>query len=147
MICYHTNRRPSSAPIKLSAAGEAAMERDKAWFRANPDKTRRQRPARQRELPVEWRDRNITEVLIERAGPSLFVRNFLDRHGLRVASGMDMYDDAVVPGAPHGTVNITQRGECFVDKTGFSAADREWFGQHPGETSYTRPITRRNWCW
>ena len=52
-----------------------------------------------------------------------------------------MYDEPVVPSAPEGTINVSQRGECFVSKTSFSAADREWFEQHPGETSYTRPIT------
>ena len=52
-----------------------------------------------------------------------------------------MYDEPVVPSAPEGTINVSQRGECFVDKTGFSAADRAWLEQHAGEAACTRAIT------
>jgi hypothetical protein len=127
--------------LKLPAAGEAAIAADKLWFAQNPEKTRRQRRVRQRELPVELRALDIGEVRIERVGPSWLLRTLLDRNGKAVAGGWEMYDAPIVPDAPDGTVNMTQRGECFVDKTGFSAADREYFEQHPRETSYTRPIT------
>jgi hypothetical protein len=126
---------------QMPAAGEAAIERDKAWFRANPEKTRRRRRVRRCELPPSLRTLDIAEVRIERAGPRHFTRTFFDRHGQPVASGMDMYDEPVVPDVPERTISVSQRGECVVNKTSFSAADRDWFEQHPGEASYTRPIT------
>ncbi len=134
--------KPVFPPIQqMPAAAEAAIERDKAWFRDNPDKARRRRRVRWRELPASLRDLDIAEVVIERAGPRHFIRTFLDPRGRPVASGGDIYHTPVVPEAPEGTISMSQRGECFVGKTGYSAADREYFARHPDGTSYTRPIT------
>jgi hypothetical protein len=105
---YQTSFGQSRPPsLKLTAAGEAAIAADKLWFAQNPDKTRRQRRVRQCELPVELRDRNITEVLIERVGPSWLLRTLLDRNGKAVAGGWEMYEAPIVPDAPDATVNRT----------------------------------------
>src|SRR5258708_7849235 len=116
--------KPVFPPIQqMPAAAEAAIERDKTWFRDNPDKARRRRRVRWRELPASLRDLDIAEVVIERAGPRHFIRTFLDPRGRPVASGGDIYHTPVVPEAPEGTISMSQRGECFVGKTGYSAAE------------------------
>ncbi len=127
----------------MPAAGEAAIERDKAWFRANPDRTRLQRRVRRRELPASLRALGIAEVLIERVDARRFVRTWLDHQGRPVASGMDMYHAPVVPDAPDGSISLQRQGEgvrCLVDK-GTAADDRAWFEQHPGETVRVRSMT------
>jgi hypothetical protein len=66
---------------RMSRAGEAAIEADKAWFRDHPDKTTLRRKVKPKELPRALRNQGIREVVIERAGPALFVRRFLDIDG------------------------------------------------------------------
>src|SRR5258708_12951814 len=62
--------KPVFPPIQqMPAAAEAAIERDKAWFRDNPDKPRRRRRVRWRDLPASLRDLDIPEALIAPAPP------------------------------------------------------------------------------
>jgi hypothetical protein len=136
---------PDQAPPieQMPAAGKAAIERDKAWFRANPHKTRRQRRVRRRELPPSLRKFDIASVLIERAGPAHFVRTWFNSRGRPVVSGFDEYDDPVVPDAPDRTMSFLPQGNsvrCVVD-AGTAGGDREWFEQHPDKTVRVRPMT------
>jgi hypothetical protein len=125
---------------KASRNAQAAFASDNAWFRNNPEKARLRREIMPGELPRRLRNMGITEVLIERAGPSQFVRTWLDKRGRPVASSFDSYDEEIVPGATPGAISIRQDGFCFVDNAGVSAIDREWFRMHPGEQLYTRPM-------
>jgi hypothetical protein len=145
----------------MSEVGKAAIERDKAWFRANPIKTRMTRRVHREELPLALRNLGIVSVFIERAGPSQFTRTFFNRYGRAAACGMDTYDAPIVPDAPAGVITLYLEEDTSFDApltlasqstkhrrvrgitvdAGTAARDREWFEQHPGQTSYTRPMT------
>jgi len=128
----------------MPAAGEAALERDKAWFRANPKRTRLTRPVHRDELPDGLRLFGIVEVRIERAGPSRFVRTFFNSGGRPVFAGIDMHNEPVVPDAPHNAITL-HLGEgmirSIVVDAGTAARDRQYFQDHPGQSSYTRLMT------
>jgi hypothetical protein len=131
---------------KASRAFEAAIAGDNAWFAANPDKTSRRRRVYRAELPRQFRNLGIREVVIERIGPAEFIRRWLDIDGRTVMSGSDHYDDLVVPGAPQKAARLVLRpdgsaGPPIGAGPRGPESDREYFKQHPGATEFTRPAT------
>jgi hypothetical protein len=132
---------------RASAAFDKAIERDNQWFAANPIARSRRRKVDPAELPRRMRGRGIKTVEIGRAGPSRFVRTFLNAEGRPVFSGIDFYDDPIVPLAPEHPISIERNGEngeikkVFVNRDPVAVADREWFEQHPGASEVHRAAT------
>jgi hypothetical protein len=90
------------------------------------------------ELPRHLRGLGIIEVVIERASPSVLVRSFISATGRVVASGLDAFNDAVVPNAPGRTINVDRNGRATVDYADITASDREYFAKHPDQTEFWR---------
>jgi hypothetical protein len=136
---------PDQAPplAQMPAAGEAAIALDVEWFRLNPDKTRRWRPVHRKELPRELRKLGAVNVQIQRVDSHRLVCLWFDRRGRPVNTSLYIHYDPIVPGAPDGTVSLqrTNGSVRVMADGGTSAADREWFAQHPGETAYVRSMT------
>jgi hypothetical protein len=125
---------------------EAAIAEDNAWFAANPGKTSLRRKVKPRELPRALRHQGIREIVIERAGPSQFIRRFLDIDGRAIASGLDLYQKPVVPSAPQGSVQLACKPDGRVGPPIGAGprgpdSDREYFEKHPDATEFTRPAT------
>jgi hypothetical protein len=115
---------------------------DVEWFRVNPDKTKRWRPVHRKELPRTLRRRAVS-VQIERADSHRLVHTWFDRKGRPVLTSLYVHLTPIVTGAPEGAVSLHHVNgtvRVMVD-SGTSAADREWFRRHPGETVYVRPFT------
>jgi hypothetical protein len=123
---------------KASRAFDAAIKRDRAWFKLNPAKTRLRRKVTGQELPRHLRGLGIAEVVVERAAPKRFIRTFFDHSGRPVVAGIDDFKDKVVPGAPEHTINVIPDGLVVVDRADVTAADREYFEQNPDSTEYER---------
>jgi hypothetical protein len=128
---------------RVSAACETATALDVEWFRLNPDKTKRWRPVHRKELPRPLRKLGAVNVQIERADCHRLVCTWFDRKGQPVSTSLYIHPEPIVPGAPDGTISLHRANgtvRVMVDG-GTSAADREWFEQHPGETIYVRPMS------
>lgn len=133
-------------PKKHPAIVEA-LDRDTAWFRGNPTKTRLRRRAEEHELMPNMRGMGIVEVVIERAGPSLFLQSYFNAQGQRVFMRVVAAGKEIVPSAPtHGIETlydpIKGTRQLAVDRADAFGVDRDWFEQHPGCDEYERaPLT------
>jgi hypothetical protein len=133
---------------KATKAFARAIERDNAWFRDHPSVRVRRRDIDGAELPRRMRGRGIKSVIIERAGPSTFIRTFLDAQGQPIFSGIDMYEDQVVPSAPSHPVSIKPSDDgktvsgISVNRDAALALDLHHFESTPNGTQYQRPASR-----
>jgi hypothetical protein len=126
---------------RVPRAFKQAIERDNEWFRANPAARFRCRHVEGAELPRAMRGHGIRTVVIERAGPSEFLRTFYDTQGRQVFAGFDNYYEQIGPPGPSYPIGIKHDDcgaiqEMIVNREDVALADREWFEQHPGEPEW-----------
>jgi hypothetical protein len=133
-------------PKKHPAIAEA-LDRDAAWLRANPTKTRLRRRVEEHELMPNMRGKNVVEVTLERAGPSLLLQNYFNAQGQPVFMRVVTAREEILPSAPTRGIEtlydpIKGTRQLAVDRADVLGVDQNWFREHPGRNEYERaPLT------